>query len=136
MQDGERLFGATLKDRFGEYGIIAIMELRDATDTLDIASLVISCRALGRQVEEALIRFAINQAERRCCSALGATFRHGPRNQQVTAFLERIGFRKITESSERTDYTLNPQDLQAPLLRHITVDAPRWKASRHGHPII
>ncbi len=128
MQDGERLFGATLKDRFGEYGIIAIMELRDATDTLDIASLVISCRALGRQVEEALIRFAINQAERRCCSALGATFRHGPRNQQVTAFLERIGFRKITESSERTDYTLNPQDLQAPLLRHITVDAPEMES--------
>lgn len=128
MKGGQRLFGATLTDRFGEYGVIAIMELRPADDTLDIASLVISCRALGRQVEEALVSFAITQANGLACKRLRAGFRQGPRNQLVVEFLERTGFRKISVSDELTTYTLDPDDFQAPLLHHITVDTPEMES--------
>lgn len=128
MKGGERLFGAMLKDRFGEYGTIAIMELRPVGDTLNIESLVISCRALGRQVEEALIGFAIAQAKQHDCNRLGAGFRQGPRNQQVVAFLERTGFRKTGVSGETTCYSLDPDNLQAPLLHHITVDIPEMES--------
>ena len=128
MQSGEHLYGATLKDRFGEYGIIAVMELRATGDRLDIASLVISCRALGRQVEEAIIQFATTQVKQRACKLLCAGFRQGPRNQQVVAFLERTGFRKQSDTDELTSYILNPEDLQAPQLCHITVDAPEMES--------
>ena len=121
---GGALYGAQLVDRFGDYGLIGVLHLEPRADGLCIVNMLMSCRALGRQVEEALLAFAREIAEMHGLSRLVATYVRGPRNQQVLEFLSRAGFstREGNESQVEAWIELNDGVLSWP--RHVAVDRP------------
>ena len=41
-------------DRFGDYGLVGVVLLHKAEKTIEIETLLMSCRVLGRGVEEAI----------------------------------------------------------------------------------
>jgi FkbH-like protein len=43
-----------VSDRFGDYGLVGVIILRTAEQTIEIETLLMSCRVLGRGVEEAI----------------------------------------------------------------------------------
>ncbi len=131
-KSGDRLFTAALRDRFGDYGIIAVMELKPQDDTLRIANLVISCRALGREVEDALCAFAGAEARRRELRCLRASFIQGSRNAQVAAFLTRFGFSKVGCTHMGTEYAMAVGPVEYDWPAHITVNLSTAEASLHG----
>ncbi|MDZ4285814.1 MAG: HAD-IIIC family phosphatase, partial [Candidatus Sungbacteria bacterium] len=51
-QDSWRIWIAGAKDRFGDYGIIGIVMIESQGDTWRIDNFLLSCRVLGRKVEE------------------------------------------------------------------------------------
>jgi FkbH-like protein len=83
---------AKLSDRFGDYGVIGVMRIRRVADVFEILDFVLSCRALGRGVEQALLSFVVQQARSQGCEQVRAVFVKGPRNQQVPTCLEGCGF--------------------------------------------
>ena len=89
------IFVVEVTDRFGDYGLVGVCILRcppDRAATVEIDSLLISCRALGRGVEEAVL-FGIVEHMRECgCRHLEAEFVSGPRNQPIVDFLKRSDF--------------------------------------------
>lgn len=87
-----RIFSATLKDRFGDYGLVGVLHLNEEPRALRIVNMVLSCRALGRGVEDALLAFARERAQAAGATRLDAYAVRGPRNQQVFDFLARTGF--------------------------------------------
>src|SRR6185437_736699 len=44
-----------VRDRFGDNGIVGFVMARHAGDTLDIDTLLLSCRVIGRTVETAML---------------------------------------------------------------------------------
>ncbi len=44
-----------LKDRFGDYGLVGVAILKQNNKCLFIDTVLISCRALGRKVEQSLL---------------------------------------------------------------------------------
>ncbi len=118
------LYCAALSDRFGDYGVIGVVHLKDAGPAVEIANMVISCRALGRRVEDALLAFASAQAEARCAERLVARFTQGPRNGQVQDVLGRYGFAARQESGDRREYVLDLCDGAIPWPQHIEVELP------------
>lgn len=52
-----RAFTISLKDRFGDYGTIGAMVYDESEGTVTLKELAISCRALGKGVEECIISF-------------------------------------------------------------------------------
>ncbi|MDP6953190.1 MAG: HAD-IIIC family phosphatase [Alphaproteobacteria bacterium] len=132
-EQGDRISTAALRDRFGDYGVIAVMELEfePHEDTLRIANLVISCRALGREVEEAMIAFAGTQARRRGLARLSATFIQGPRNDQVAAFLARYGFMPAACTDLAREYVLDIEQATCDWPAHIDVALSATEARMH-----
>lgn len=57
-----RIFYARARDRFGDYGVIAFALIKRQKDEWGIESLLMSCRALGRGIEEAFLSHILSRA--------------------------------------------------------------------------
>ena len=84
-----------LCDKFGDNGLISVLLARpDAAlppDELLIDTWLMSCRVLGRQVEEAVLG-VLAAAARRGNKALVGEYRATPRNGMVAEHYQRLGF--------------------------------------------
>jgi FkbH-like protein len=78
-------------DRFGDYGLVGIgtLAVDQARKTATIADLVLSCRVMGRQVEESILHFLENAARDRGCDRLVAEYLPTARNGPCLNFLQR-----------------------------------------------
>jgi FkbH-like protein len=83
------------RDRFGDYGLVGACIVRKAESAVcEIDSLLMSCRVLGRGVEDAFLHAIAKIAAAQGASRLVAPFIAGPRNQLVKDFLARSAFRE------------------------------------------
>lgn len=100
---------ASLSDRFGDYGIIGAVVVKYAAAKGEIDSFMLSCRALGRGVEDALLDQALLAAKARGCSAMQGMYIPTAKNGQTANFFDRQGF-ALVESNDRKK--LYSSDLQ------------------------
>jgi FkbH-like protein len=77
------------KDRFGDYGVVgaSISSVASANGIASLDTFVLSCRAMGRGVEDAMVVHALEQAG----GALRVTVRETPKNLPGRAFFASIG---------------------------------------------
>jgi FkbH-like protein len=88
-------------DRFGDYGLIGTCILaEDAADptVYRLDALIMSCRALGRGIEEAVLDGLLREVHARGGTRLVAEYVPGPRNEPVREFLRRTGFCEEAEN--------------------------------------
>ena len=105
-QDADVIY-VKLSDRFGESGIVGTCLLRYQGETAIIDTLLLSCRVLGRGVEDVFLAEALRAAKRRGCrKAIGEYFRTR-KNHQVERFYDKHGFTNHNGSETReADRTL------------------------------
>ena len=98
MADPARTLGVVAaRDRFGDLGTIAAFLLRDEGDALVLDSFLMSCRALGRAIESAVMNHVKDRFLAGSWQELRASFRPTPKNPPAAGFLEREGFRLAAE---------------------------------------
>lgn len=85
---------AHVADRFGDYGLVGGALYSTEADVLTVDTLVLSCRALGRGVEYALIRRLGEAAVTAGAATLCIPFESTPRNVPMRRFLERLPGRR------------------------------------------
>lgn len=114
-----------LRDKFGDQGIIALLLAIPAaeydTKTLLIDSFLVSCRALGRGVENALWAAMLESAHRQGIEKLEAEYRPTPKNSMVADFYPRLGLQCIGQNGAGTGYLLQPVE-PSPFPLWIAVD--------------
>jgi len=90
-----------LKDRIAEMGLVAVAIIKYGTDVAEIDTFLMSCRVLGRGVEDALLAHVLKciRAQPGIRTATG-TYVATARNQQVEQFYERRGFSRLTPAGE------------------------------------
>ena len=81
-----------LKDRFGDNGIIAIVICRLKDGEARIETWLMSCRVLGRRVEEAVLTVVAGEARRAGARRLLGSYRPTPKNAMVADLYPRLGF--------------------------------------------
>ena len=82
-----------LTDRFGDNGLIAVVIGRDAAEGIvDIDTWLMSCRVLGRGVEEATLSVIADQARARGAIALRGTYLPTLKNSMVADMYSLLGF--------------------------------------------
>jgi len=89
------IFVVEVSDRLGDYGLVGLCILHGLsapTERTGIDSLLISCRALGRRVEDAVLHGIVELVHLSGKSRIEAEFVPGPRNQPIIDFLLRAGF--------------------------------------------
>lgn len=87
-------FGIALRllDRFGDNGIIAILIGRREADDVRLDSWLMSCRVLGRQVEQATLAIAVAEARRMGGHALLGDYLPSLKNAMVQEHYPKLGF--------------------------------------------
>jgi FkbH-like protein len=99
-----------LRDKFGDQGIVALLLAIPAGEnaTLAIDTFLVSCRALGRGVEDALWAALVNQANRQKVQKLEAEYLATAKNGIVADLYDRLGLQRIKQNSSSTRYQLEP----------------------------
>lgn len=86
------LEGLTVRvsDRFGDYGLVGVIFLRTAADTLQVESFLLSCRALGRGVEHQMAAHLGRLAQARGLDYLELIYQPTPKNAPARAFMQEV----------------------------------------------
>ncbi|HET8842659.1 MAG TPA: HAD-IIIC family phosphatase, partial [Ktedonobacteraceae bacterium] len=78
-------------DRFGDYGIIGALIARIDHDDVELDTFVMSCRAMGRGIEEAMLADLFRSIAEHGRAKLVATVENCPRNEPAREFFARFG---------------------------------------------
>jgi FkbH-like protein len=81
-----------LRDRFGDQGLVAVGILAAEGGIARIDLFLMSCRVMGRHVEQALLAFLVEQARRLGCQQVVGDFLPTRKNAMVQEFYPRAGF--------------------------------------------
>jgi FkbH-like protein len=81
-----------LADTFGDNGMISVLICRRADDVWDIDTWLMSCRVLGRRVEQAVLAELVEQARMRGVRKLMGSYLPTEKNQLVENHYEKLGF--------------------------------------------
>jgi FkbH-like protein len=104
-----------VQDMHGDYGLTGLAIVRREQDARRIDTFLMSCRVLGRRVEDVLLAETLALAERRWgAGPIRAEYRVTPKNAQVRDFFDRRGFDRVTETETERTYALNGVPPRAP----------------------
>ncbi len=83
-------------DKFGDYGLVGIasLALDSASQEARVVDFVLSCRVMGRKVEETMLHVLTRAATNMGAQIVGATHLPTSKNKPCLDFFERSGFQK------------------------------------------
>ncbi len=90
--DGHFPFSLSLKDRFGDYGLISVVILKLAAREIDIDEYLMSCRVLQRGVESFAMNAIFELARRRGAERVRGRYLPSEKNGMVASFYRDFGF--------------------------------------------
>jgi FkbH-like protein len=113
---------ARLTDRLGDNGLISVVILRNGTDdpgTLTVDTWLMSCRVLGRGVEQELNNLVVEAAVKRGAERIIAMYQPTPKNALVRDLFANLGYRPAGANGQgATFWELQVSDYQ-PHQTHI-----------------
>ena len=127
-----------LADAFGDNGMISVVICRRADTDWQIDTWLMSCRVLGRRVEEALLQELLGAARRQGIARLIGSYRPSGRNQLVAEHYAKLGFELLDRQPDgSTVWALSVDDdvpaISLPLaIRHV---GPGQEARPMGRPL-
>ncbi|MET0387985.1 MAG: HAD-IIIC family phosphatase [Polyangiales bacterium] len=86
-----------VSDRVGDSGLTGLVSLEVRGTTGHIVDFVLSCRVIGRQLEESLVHIAVATARSRGLTRVEARYVPTPKNAPCLDFWLRSGFRREGE---------------------------------------
>lgn len=96
-QPGNLLLTFRVADRFGDSGLTGMVGLTFEGNTARMTDFLLSCRVMGRNVEETMLHAAVAHCRTRGVSSLVAEFTATARNTPCLEFLRRSGFVSTAE---------------------------------------
>jgi len=115
-------FWMRLADKFADHGLIAVAlaQVRDAA--LEIDTLLMSCRVIGRGVEDLVLAELAARAMARGCARLEGAYVPSGRNGMVADLYARLGMAEAgREGDGTTRWTVDPATL-GETVSHIAVE--------------
>jgi FkbH-like protein len=101
-----------LLDVYGNNGIISLLIGRRNAGTFEVDTWLMSCRVLGRQVEQATLNLLATKARDLCCSQIVGCYRPTASNSMVKNHYEKLGFSLVDTSDDgSTRWTCSLEDM-------------------------
>jgi FkbH-like protein len=91
-----------VRDRFGDNGIVGVVMARQVDDVVDIDTLLMSCRVIGRTGETAMLAYLCDQARERGAKAVTGTIVPTAKNEPVRDLFTRHAFVQTGEDPDGT----------------------------------
>lgn len=97
-------------DRFGDNGITAILLLDFSNETPYIDTFVMSCRIMGKQVEDAVLGYVERDLICRGYDVIVGEYIETARNAPVETLFDRLGYVRLDEQAGDVVYQLELRD--------------------------
>jgi FkbH-like protein len=114
-----------LADRFGDNGMISVVICRDADDAWEVDTWIMSCRVLGRRVEEAILAEIVHAAGAAGKSAIIGEYIDSGRNSLVREHYRKLGFARDAAAKDPTRWRLAIAGFKAPALPFAVEQRPQ-----------
>lgn len=95
-----------LKDRFGDSGLTGVLVAFREADVVRIHTWLLSCRVLGRRIEDAMIASVCAYARAAGARAVVGEYLPTPKNAQVKHVYSKFGFDTVRDDDEGGLYRL------------------------------
>ena len=106
-----------LADRFGDNGMISVVIFDRARDAWTADTWLMSCRVLGRRVEEAVLAHVAAAARAAGARRLIGQYLPSPKNAMVAGHYGKLGFTRTAEHADgSSDWSLDLDSYAAPEL--------------------
>ncbi|MCB9652080.1 MAG: HAD-IIIC family phosphatase [Deltaproteobacteria bacterium] len=135
MASGAEVLRCTVRDRFGDYGLVGVLMYRVGEDALEVDTFLLSCRVLGRGVEHALLRKLGEVARAAGKTRVDVPFAPTAKNEPAKNFVDSLGaeyredtadgflYRLPVEVAANASYTTGYQEQQLEVSRQRKVKA-------------
>jgi FkbH-like protein len=100
-EPGTQCWVIEVSDRFGDYGLVGVIITKERKESLFIDTLLLSCRVLGRGVEEAILAGLRKYCRTRQLNMLEADYFPTAKNKPLLAFLQD----RWTRQQDRGEYS-------------------------------
>ena len=87
----------SVKDNFGDAGLTGVIGLKKVQNVLFFTDFVLSCRVIGRKIEETMLSVAFRIAKENGCSKLIANYSRTDKNKPCHDFFKSSGFEETDE---------------------------------------
>lgn len=112
----------SVKDKFGDQGWVGLMIALQEPSSLKIDSFLLSCRALGREVEEVLWNEAVLFADKNHLTSINAEYIPTARNELVSDFWEKHQLKRTNEKENNIQaFELQLSDTRVRYPDHLTI---------------
>jgi FkbH-like protein len=111
-------------DRFGDHGTVGACIVKTTSKTsweLDV--LLMSCRALGRGIEEAFMNFICEEAKKAAIQTLVGRYMPTKKNGMAKDFYKRLRFKQVSTSKQETVYQFPLKNHCIPLPSYVRLNA-------------
>jgi FkbH-like protein len=106
-----------LADKFGDNGMISVIVFDKGGDAWECDTWLMSCRVLGRRVEEAVLAIVAQAAQAEGARYLIGHYLPTPKNSLVEHHFEKLGFTKVATAADgATRWELDLGEYHAPEL--------------------
>jgi predicted enzyme involved in methoxymalonyl-ACP biosynthesis len=107
-------------------GIVGVAIVKYQGTQAEIDTFLLSCRAIGRGAERALLVHILNSAKAKDCTRVLGHFIATKKNGQVSDFYPQQGFRRVMENDRGSDWelTLDRGDFESPNWIKVIADQP------------
>jgi FkbH-like protein len=112
------LYTLAVRDRFGDSGITGLAILRYEGDTAEIDTFLLSCRVLGRKVEDAFLAILVDRARENGARYVIGSYEPTVKNVQTAGFYSDRGFTSLGDGAFR----LNIAAAHLPIPPYIKVE--------------
>ena len=116
---GTAVFCVRLADRFADHGLVAVVIAVESADALDIDTWLMSCRVIGRTLEDEVAALVLAEARRRGLARVTGHYRPSAKNVLVAGLYERLGFERVDPAPATTpaaETTCWSRDARSPYL--------------------
>jgi len=119
VEQGAKVYCISVKDKFGDNGITgaAIITTDKNTKAANIDSFLLSCRILGKNIENAFLKYVLLQIKNLGYSQINSIFVPTLKNSQVSDFYEKNGFKlEIMDDNGTKFYVCITDDMDLNIL--------------------
>jgi thioesterase domain-containing protein len=129
LGEGATVQAVRVSDRFGDYGLVGLVIASDAPDAVEVDTLLLSCRVLGRGVEHAMLASLGRLARARRKPLVRLRLIRTPKNEPALAFADAAvgAYRRQVDDGVGWDI---PADVAAAIMHRAGEDAPEVIAAR------
>ena len=118
-QSGHELWVFTVSDRFGSYGLTGIVGFTVEAQRAEITDFILSCRVMGRQVEETMLYVMVERARRAGAVTATATYQPTAKNAPCLRFFQQSGWHASGEDGHCFSWQIADQYV---LPSHVDLD--------------